>query len=36
MADNVVPAWIRLGSLVLFAALIVDFAAVFYTAINAH
>ena len=36
MADNVVPAWIRFGSLVLFAALVVDFAVVFYTAINAH
>jgi len=36
MADNVVPGWIRLGSFVLFAALAVDFAIVFYNAINAH
>jgi hypothetical protein len=37
MADkNVVPAWISLGGLVLLAALVVDFAMVFYTAINAH
>ena len=35
MADNVVPAWIRVGGFVLYAALIVDFFVVFRTAINA-
>ena len=34
--DSVVPAWISLGSLVLLAALVVDFAAVIYAALNAH
>ena len=33
---SVVPAWISFGCLVLLAALVVDFAVVFYTAINAH
>jgi len=36
MADNIIPAWINLGSLVLLAALVADFSWVFYTAINAH
>jgi hypothetical protein len=37
MADrSVVPGWIALGSVVLLAALVVDFAVVFYNAINAH
>ena len=36
MADNVIPAWINLGTLVLLAALVADFAWVFTTAINAH
>jgi hypothetical protein len=35
MADNVIPGWIRFGSVVLAAALVVDFAVVFYNAINA-
>ena len=35
MADNVVPAWIRFGSFVLYAALIVDFVVVFRAAIGA-
>jgi hypothetical protein len=35
MADDVIPGWIRLGSFVLYAALAVDFAVVFYNAINA-
>src|SRR5438034_1072291 len=35
MADNVIPAWINLGTLVLLAALVADFAWVFYTARNA-
>jgi hypothetical protein len=36
MADNVIPAWINLGTFVLLAALVADFAWVFTTAINAH
>ena len=36
MADNVIPAWINLGSFVLLAALVADFSWVFYTALNAH
>jgi len=35
MADDVIPTWINLGSLVLLAALVADFTWVFYTAINA-
>jgi len=35
MADNVIPGWIRFGSVVLFAALATAFAVVFYNAINA-
>ena len=36
MADNVVPAWIRFGSYVLYAALIVDFVVVIRAALSAH
>ena len=36
MNDKVVPIWISLGGLVLFAALVVDFAVVIYSAVNAH
>ena len=31
-----IPAWISLGSIVLIAALVVDFYVVFRTALNAH
>ena len=36
MADKGIPAWISLGSIVLIAALVVDFYVVFRTALNAH
>jgi hypothetical protein len=36
MADHVVPGWIRFGSFVLFAALVVDFIVVFRAALTAH
>ena len=36
MADKVVPTCISLGSIVLLAALAVDFAVVIYNALNAH
>jgi hypothetical protein len=36
MADKVTPVWISIGSLVLFAALVVDFFVVLRAALNAH
>ena len=36
MANNDVPAWINIGSIVLFAALVVDFIVVFRAALGAH
>jgi hypothetical protein len=36
MDEKSVPAWINLGSLVLLLALVVSFATVIYTAVNAH
>jgi hypothetical protein len=36
MADKGVPAWISIGSVVLFAALVVDFYVVFRAALSAH
>ena len=33
--DKLIPAWINLGTVILLAALVVDFAVVFYNAINA-
>ena len=35
MADHVVPGWIRIGSWILYAALVVDFCVVFRAAIGA-
>jgi hypothetical protein len=36
MADKGIPGWISLASLVLVAALVVDFFVVFRAALNAH
>lgn len=36
MADKGVPMWINLGSIVLIAALVVDFFVVLRAALNAH
>ena len=36
MADKGIPAWINIGSIVLIAALVVDFYVVFRTALSAH
>ena len=36
MADRGIPAWINLGSVVLIAALVVDFFVVIRTALSAH
>jgi hypothetical protein len=36
MADKGIPGWISLASLVLIAALVVDFYVVFRAALNAH
>lgn len=36
MDNKGVPIWISLGGLVLFAALVVDFAVVIYAAVTAH
>jgi hypothetical protein len=36
MADKGIPAWITLGSVVLIAALVVDFFVVIRGALNAH
>jgi hypothetical protein len=36
MADKGIPGWITLGSIVLIAALVVDFCVVFRAALNAH
>jgi hypothetical protein len=36
MADKGVPMWINLGSIVLIAALAVDFFVVLRTALSAH
>ena len=36
MADKATPAWINIGSLVLLAALVVDFCVVIRAALNAH
>lgn len=36
MASKDIPTWINLGSIVLLAALVVDFFVVFRAALNAH
>lgn len=36
MADKGIPMWINLGSIVLAAALVVDFFVVFRAALTAH
>ena len=36
MADKGIPGWITLGSIVLVAALVVDFFVVFRAALSAH
>ena len=36
MADKDIPAWINLGSLILLAALVVDFFVVIRGALTAH
>ena len=36
MADKDIPTWINLGSIVLLAALVVDFIAVIRTALSVH
>jgi hypothetical protein len=36
MADKGIPAWISIGSIVLYAALVVDFFVVFRAALTAH
>lgn len=36
MASSDIPSWIRVGSLVLLAALVVDFVVVIRTALTAH
>ena len=36
MADKGIPGWITLGSIVLFAALVVDFYVVIRTALTVH
>ena len=36
MADNPTPAWIKIGSIVLAAALVVDFFVVIRTALTVH
>jgi hypothetical protein len=36
MADKALPAWINLGSIVLLAALVVDFCVVLRAALTAH
>lgn len=36
MATRDIPAWINVGSIVLLAALVVDFFVVFRAALNAH
>ena len=36
MADKGIPVWINLGSIVLIAALVVDFFVVFRAALSAH
>ena len=36
MADKGIPGWISLGSIVLIAALVVDFVVVFRAALTAH
>jgi hypothetical protein len=36
MADKGIPTWINLGSIVLLAALVVDFFVVFRAALSAH
>jgi hypothetical protein len=36
MASKDIPAWINIGSIVLLAALVVDFVVVFHAALSAH
>ena len=36
MADKGIPGWVTLGSIVLIAALVVDFFVVFRAALSAH
>ena len=36
MADKSIPAWINIGSIVLLAALVVDFVVVIRAALSAH
>ena len=36
MADKAIPAWINIGSIVLVAALVVDFFVVLRAALSAH